>query len=120
VAIGQTSMITRQYTGKPQAEINVGIFSSIHKNCTPGRLPTVRLVSPPAHGKVTVKQGKINARNLRDCLATELPALVAIYRSNPNFSGEDVFTIELIDASGKSQLQRITVKIAQAPNQKNI
>jgi hypothetical protein len=119
-AIGQTPIITRHYTGKPQTDINVGIFSSIQKNCTAGTLPTVRLVSPPAHGKVTVKRGKLSARNLRDCLAAELPALVAIYCSNPNFSGEDAFTIELIDAKGKSQLQRITVKILKAPNQKDI
>jgi hypothetical protein len=118
--IGQTPMITRHYTGKPQADIKVGIFASIRKNCTAAPLPAVRLVSPPTHGKVTVKPGKLTARNFRDCLATELPALVAIYRSNPDFSGEDVFTIELIDAKGKSQLQRITVNIVKAPNQKDI
>jgi hypothetical protein len=120
-AIGQASTVTRHYTGKPQTDIKVGIFSSIRGNCTAGPLPAVRLVSPPAHGKVTVKQGKITARNIRDCLATtELPALVAIYRSNANFSGEDAFTLELIDAKGKSQLQRITVNIVKAPNQKDI
>jgi hypothetical protein len=119
-AIGQP-LITRQYTGKPATDIKVGIFSSIRGNCTAGPLPAVRLVSPPTHGKVTVTQGKITARNIRDCLATtELPALVAIYRSNANFSGEDVFTIELIDAKGKSQVQRITVNIVKAPNQKDI
>jgi hypothetical protein len=120
-AIGQTPMIARHYTGKPQTDIKVGIFTSMRKNCTAAPLPAVRLANPPAHGKVTVKQGKITARNIRDCLATtELPALVAIYRSNANFSGEDVFTIELIDAKGKSQLQRITVNIVKAPNQKDI
>jgi hypothetical protein len=119
-ASAQTPMITRQYTGKAQTDIKVGIFTSMRKNCTAAPLPAVRLASPPAHGKVTVKQGKITARNLRDCLATELPALIAVYRSKPDFSGEDAFTIELIDANGKSQLQRITVRIVRAPNQKDI
>jgi hypothetical protein len=109
-AVSQTA-VSRHYSGKPQTNINVGIFSSIRKNCTAGTLPSVRLVTPPAHGKVTVKRGTLRAQNLRQCLATELPALVAVYRSDANFVGQDAFTIELTSPDGKSQLQRITVNV---------
>jgi len=120
VAASQT-LITRHYTGKPQTDINVGIFSTFRKNCTAGPLPAIRLVTPPAHGKVTVKEGKLRARNVRDCLASDLPALVALYRSAANFVGQDTFTIELTGADGKSQLQRITVTISgRSQNEKDI
>jgi hypothetical protein len=103
--------IERQYKAKPDTNINVGIFTSIHKDCTAGPLPVVRLISPPAHGKITVKQGRLRATNLKECLGAELPAFVAIYRSAGDFIGQDVFTLEVIGAGGKAQFQRITVTV---------
>ena len=103
--------IERQYKAKPDTNINVGIFTSIHKDCTAAPLPVVRLISPPAHGKITVNQGRVRATNLKECLGAELPAFVAIYRSAGDFIGQDVFTLEVIGAGGKAQFQRITVTV---------
>ena len=97
--------------GKPDTNINAGIFTTLRRDCTAGPLPAVRLVTPPAHGNVTVKQGKLRATNLKQCLGTELPAFVAIYRSAQDFIGQDLFTLEVIGAGGKSQIQRITVTV---------
>jgi hypothetical protein len=110
-ALGQTPTIERQVKGKPDTNINAGIFTTIRKDCTAGPLPVVRLVTPPAHGKVTVKQGNLRATNIKQCLGMELPAFVAIYRSAQDFIGQDTFTLEVIGAGGKSQMQRITVTV---------
>ena len=110
-AFGQTQTIERQVKGKPDTNINAGIFTTIRNNCTAGPLPAVRLITPPAHGKVTVKQGRLRATNLKQCLGLELPAFVAIYRSAQDFIGQDIFTLEVIGAEGKSQIQRITVTV---------
>jgi hypothetical protein len=110
-ALGQASTIERQYKTKPETNINVGIFSSIHKDCTAAPLPVIRLIIPPAHGKVTVKQGRLRATNLKQCLGADLPAFVAIYRSAGDFLGQDVFTLEVIGSGGKAQFQRITVTV---------
>jgi hypothetical protein len=111
VALGQPNTIERQYKTKPDTNINVGIFTSIHKDCTAAPLPVVRLIIPPAHGKITVKQGRLRATNLRQCLGADLPAFVAIYRSAADFIGQDVFTLEVIGSGGKAQFQRITVTV---------
>jgi hypothetical protein len=110
-AFGQTQTIERQVKGKPDTNINAGIFTTIRHDCAAGPLPAVRLVTPPAHGKVTVKQGRLRATNLKQCLGLELPAFVAIYRSAQDFIGQDIFTLEVIGAEGKSQIQRITVTV---------
>ena len=47
----------------------------------------------------------------KQCLGLELPAFVAIYRSAQDFIGQDIFTLEVIGADGKSQIQRITVTV---------
>src|SRR5262249_16134763 len=71
VAIAQTpttpTTVERQVKGKPDTNINAGIFTTIRNDCTAGPLPAVRLVAPPAHGKVTVKQGKLRATNVKSC-----------------------------------------------------
>lgn len=110
-AVAQSQTIERQYKTKPETNINVGIFTSIHKDCTAAPLPVIRLVVPPAHGKVVVKQGRLRATNLKQCLGAELPAFVAIYRSAAGFIGQDVFTLEVISSGGKAQFQRITVSV---------
>ena len=74
----------------------------------------MRLVTPPAHGHVTVKQGKLRATNMKQCLGMELPAFIAIYRSAQDFIGEDIFMLEVTGAGGKTQLQRITVTVMKA------
>ena len=111
LALGQPPAIERQVNGRSDTNINAGIFFTIRHDCTAGPLPVIRLLTPPTHGKVVMKQGRLRATNLRQCLGTELPAFVAIYRSAANFIGKDVFTIEVIDAAGKAQIQRITVSV---------
>jgi hypothetical protein len=111
IVFAQTPTVERQVKGKPDTNINAGIFATIRHNCTAGPLPAVRLVAPPAHGKVIVKQGRLRATNLKQCLGLELPAFVAIYRSAQDFIGQDIFTLEVIGADGKSQMQRITVTV---------
>jgi hypothetical protein len=113
-ALAQTQTIERQLKGKPDTNINAGIFATIRHNCTAGPLPAVRLVTPPEHGKVTVKQGKLRATNVKQCLGVELPAFIAIYRSAQDFIGQDNFTLEVTGAEGKTQVQRITVTVMKA------
>jgi hypothetical protein len=110
----QGAVQQREVKGKPDTDINAGIFATIRKDCTAGPLPAVRLVTPPAHGKVTVKQGKLRATNVKNCLGMELPAFVAIYRSARDFVGQDRFTLEVVGSNGKTQMQEITVTVMQA------
>ena len=79
------------------------------------RYRPIRLSAPPAHGDVTVKQGKLRTTNLRQCLAAEVPAYIVNYKSKPGFSGSDVLTLEVINSNGKSQLQKITVTLKRVP-----
>ncbi len=113
VCIAQNQVIQRQYKAKPQTDINVGIFSSVTKNCTAAPLPAIRVISPPAHGKVTVKQARLRATNIKQCLAVDVPAFVAYYRSEKDFLGQDTFTLEVVGANGQPQDQVITVTVME-------
>ena len=74
-------------------------------------MPGAWTVSPPTAGKVVVKTAKAKATNYKACLALEVPAYVAFYKSPPEFLGDDVLTIEVKYAGGRTELQKITVKV---------
>jgi len=114
IAMGQAQMTERQVKGRPDTNINAGIFTSVRPDCTAGPLPVIRLVTPPAHGNVTMKEGRLRATNLKQCLGLEVPAFIAIYRSAKDFIGEDNFILEVKGVGGKTQIQRITVTVSSA------
>jgi len=103
--------VERSVRTLPNRDTQIGIFLNVLPDCTSGPLPTIRLVSPPTAGKVVVKTAKAKATNYKACLALEVPAYVAFYRSPPEFLGDAVLTIEVKYAGGRTELQKITVKV---------
>ena len=114
-ALAQDAILERQAKGQAGRDIRIAVFASIKPDCTAGQLPSVRLKQPPANGTVTVKQGRMRTTNFKQCLAVEVPAFIAFYRSTPGFSGQDSVLIEVVSADGKTQLQRYTVTVEKPP-----
>lgn len=123
-ANAQAQAQTVQRTAKGQAgkDVQIGIFLNVQPDCSSGQLPTIRLQTPPAHGKVVVKKAKVSATNYKQCLALEVPGYVAVYRSAPDFSGDDLVTLVVSYAAGRTEIQQITVTIGEvgAAGKKNI
>lgn len=111
----ETASVDRSVKAQSGRDVRVGVFASMKPDCTPGQLPTVRLKETPKNGTVTVKQGRLRATNLKQCLAAEVPAFIAIYRSEPGFAGSDELTLEVVNANGRIQLQRIQVTVEKPP-----
>ena len=114
LASAQDKSVDRTAQGQSGKDVRVGVYLNVQDNCTSGPLPTIRLSTPPAHGRVTVKKAKVNATNFKQCLALEVPGYVAFYKSKPDFTGNDVFILEVKFPSGMTETQRFTVTIAGA------
>jgi hypothetical protein len=112
-------LIERTVKALPNKDTQIGLYVNVLSDCTSGPLPTIRLASPPAAGKVVVKTAKAKATNYKACLALEVPAYVAFYKSPPDFLGKDVLTIEVKYAGGRTEIQKITVDVnGPGPQQK--
>jgi hypothetical protein len=111
----QSGTVERQVKAPPGKDVRVGIYTDIRPDCTAGPLPAIRLVTPPAHGVVNVKRGTLKATNIRQCLATEVPAFVAFYRAAENYSGTDQFVLEVSLSGGRKQLQHFQVNVSPNP-----
>jgi hypothetical protein len=110
-AAAQVQTVERAAKASSGKDVQVGAYLNIRPDCTSGVLPAIRLVNPPTHGKVIVKKAKANATNYKQCLALEVPAYVAIYRSAPDFTGTDAFTVEVKYHEGRTEVQNITVTV---------
>jgi hypothetical protein len=105
--------VERQIKGTAGRDIRVLVLTNVRNNCTSGPLPSVRLVTPPANGKITMRRVRLNATNVRQCLSLEIPALVGIYRSAPEFEGDDSVTVEILPNEGAPQLRKITITVTK-------
>lgn len=106
--------VERNARGEPNKDIRVGVYINVKADCSSGPLPTIRLVDRPVSGNVTVKSGKVNAQNYKQCLALEVPAYIAFYKSNPGFGGTDRFTLEVKYPDGRTEVQKLNIKVGQA------
>ena len=113
-------VVERSVKTVPNKDTQIGVYLNVLPDCTSGPLPTIRLASPPASGKVVLKTAKMKATNYKSCLALEVPAYVAYYRSPPEFLGDDVLTIEVKYAGGRTEIQKITVSVAGVGAQQKI
>jgi hypothetical protein len=94
----------------------LGVYGNVQKDCTSGLLPTVRVVTPPKHGELNVRSGKLKAGRITRCPKLEATAQGIFYKPSPTYKGADEVSYEVKSASGKveSHTVRITVKDAQA------
>jgi hypothetical protein len=114
-AHAQGRVVEREVKAAPGHDARVGIYTDIKPDCTSGPLPAIRLAVPPAHGAVTVKRGTLKATNLKQCLAAEVPALIALYRATNSFNGSDEFALEVTWAQGRKELQHFRVLVTNNP-----
>ena len=113
-------MVERSVKAAPNKDTQIGVYLNVLPDCSSGPLPTIRLASPPSSGKVVVKSAKVKATNYKACLALEVPAYVAFYKSPPEFVGDDVLTIEVKYLGGRTEIQKITVKVVGPGAQQKI
>ena len=113
-ALAQAETVERQAKGPSEKDIRIGAYVNVKPYCTSGPLPTIRLIGPPEHGRVTVKKATVNATNYKQCLALEAPGYVAFYRSASGFTGTDAVTLEVKFPGGRTEIQKITVTVAGA------
>jgi hypothetical protein len=116
----QTQTVDRAVKALPNKDTQIGLYVNVLADCTSGPLPTIRLVNPPNSGKVVVRVAKVKLTNYKACLALEVPAYVAFYKSAPDFLGNDVLIIEVRYPEGRTEIQRITVNVSGVGVQQKI
>ena len=119
-ALAQTNSAHRSTDVVAGKSHRLGVYGNVQKDCTSGPLPTVRVVTPPKHGELNVRSGKLKAGRITRCPRLEAAAQGVFYKANPTFKGTDEVSYEVKSASGKIETHtvRVTVKDAQPSDSK--
>ncbi|WP_230532041.1 4-aminobutyrate aminotransferase [Microvirga roseola] len=121
LALSGTAALSQTNSAYRSAEVvagksnRLGVYGNVQKDCTSGPLPTVRVLTPPKHGELNVRSGKLKAGRITRCPSLEATAQGVFYKANPTYKGTDEVSYEVKSASGKVETHtvRITVKEAR-------
>jgi hypothetical protein len=119
-ALAQSNSAFRSAEVVAGKQERLGVYGNVGKDCTSGPLPTIQVVTPPKHGELNVRSGKLKAGRISRCPKLEATAQGIFYKANPSYKGNDEIGYEVRSASGKveSHTVRITVKDTSSPNSK--
>ena len=98
--------------GKSQ---RLGVYGNVTKECTPGPLPEIRMVTPPKHGELAVRNGTLKVGRITRCPNLAPKAQGVFYRANPNYTGPDEVSYEVRSSSGKVEAHTVKITVKDKP-----
>ena len=114
-ALAESQMSEKSARAQSGKDVRIGVYINVQPDCTSGPLPAIKLNTPPGSGKVTVRKANVTATNYKQCLALQVPAFVAIYRSNANFTGVDSLELEVRYPNGRVEIQKFQITVGASP-----
>ena len=88
-ALAQTKSAYRSTDVVAGKQHRLGVYGNVQKDCTSGPQPTVRVVTPPKHGELNVRSGKLKAGRISRCPKLEATAQEVFYKPDPSYKGAD-------------------------------
>jgi Domain of Unknown Function with PDB structure (DUF3857)/Transglutaminase-like superfamily len=97
-------------------KLRVEFLYAIEPDCSSMGVTSVRILEPPQHGKLTVKNGQgftsFAKENQRyGCNMQKSPGTFVYYEPAPGFAGKDSMTLDIIFPTGQSSKQRYAIDV---------
>ncbi len=93
----------------------IGYYATASKECAPVPPPTVRVVTPPKHGILSIRRGAVTTSQIANCPNLRTPAQVAFYLGNADYAGADEVSYEVTSANGEVAVYNISIVVKPAP-----
>jgi hypothetical protein len=108
-----------QYTSKVAAAgkpMELYWAASVNPDCSANGTPTIKVSSPPTHGRVTINRtgvfANFSAANVRQhCNTRRLAGVKAFYISQRGYQGPDRVAFEVIWPSGKHVRRDVSITV---------
>ena len=95
--------------------LRLSVHGNVSKDCKPGPLPEIKVLTSPKHGTLAVKRGKVDAGQLKRCPALEVPVESVFYQANANYTGEDEVAYEVKRSDGPAQSMTVKITVGARP-----
>lgn len=114
-AAGAAEYEPQHLQGAPGTPLPLAVETPLNPDCSPGRPPETRVVTPPAHGEITVREGRLQRR---DGACPPALGYVVVYVPDADFTGDDTMAIEVVGSDGAHRLEfevRVEGETTSAP-----
>jgi hypothetical protein len=88
-------------------------FATGKKDCSPAAPPTVRVITPPKHGLLTIRRGTVTTNKIQNCPNLQTPVNVIFYTGNAGYAGPDEVVYEVTDSKGEVSVYNIAVNVKE-------
>ncbi|MCA0424727.1 MAG: hypothetical protein LCH61_15670 [Proteobacteria bacterium] len=91
-------------------------YTSLNADCTSNGVTTVRVVSGPSNGSVSMVNGRghpsyAQSNQRYHCNAHSVPGVIANYKPNAGFRGSDSVTLEAFFPSGNTGITTYNITV---------
>jgi hypothetical protein len=90
-------------------------FATAKKDCSPTPPPSIKVITPPKHGLLTIRRGTVTTNKIPNCPNLQTPVNVIFYTGNAGYAGADEIVYEVTDAKGEIAIYNINVKVNEGP-----
>ena len=99
----------------PDKPVQLSYHAFAHKNCTPARLPTIRVIEAPKVGTLTVRKTVLTTDKVAGCPGLKTPAQVVLYVARTGYAGPDHVKYEVTSENGEIATYDVTITVTAAP-----
>jgi hypothetical protein len=103
--------VFRTAKAAPGKQIRLSVAGNVTKECTPGPLPEMAVITPPKNGTLAIRDGNMKAGSLKRCPDLRVPVRGVFYMANPSFSGTEEVVYEVKRSDGRTQSISIRIEV---------
>ena len=100
-----------------EKSVQLSYHASAHKNCTPARQPTIRVIEAPKSGTLTVRRAVLTTDKVAGCPGLKTPAQAVFYLAHAGYAGPDRVKYEVTTENGEVATYDVTITVKAAPAQ---
>ena len=128
MAVGAAAVLTatatmaqpssRSYTtveAVPGKSLRIGTYGTANrKDCSPARVPTIRVIEPPSSGSLTVRLSEAKTDKVAGCSTIVIPMQFLMYVARAD-AEKDRIVYEVTSANGEVATYEVTINILPKP-----
>jgi hypothetical protein len=109
---------SRSYTtleAVPGKSLRIGTYGTANKkDCSPARVPTIRVIEPPSSGSLTVRLSEAKIDKVAGCSTIVIPVQFLLYVARAD-AEKDRIVYEVTNASGEVATFEVIINILPRP-----
>ena len=103
-------------TNKP---LQLGYYAQARKDCSPSKLPVVRVVEAPTSGTLTVRPRELKTDRVLNCPDLKISGQVVSYQARAKAADGDRVTYSVTYPDGEIALYDVTIRIKEPAPKEN-